>query len=54
MTFAHKRNTLSLLIGVLAGSQSALALPPSTPLPDRDHTIYLAGELHRIPLSMNS
>ncbi len=43
MTYPSKRNTLSLLLGALAGSQPALALPPTTPLPDREHTIYLAG-----------
>ena len=42
-TQPRQRPFAALLIGTLAGSQSALALPPGTPLPDRDHTLYLAG-----------
>jgi len=30
-------------VGLWVGAQSALALPPTTPLPDAAHTIYLAG-----------
>lgn len=43
MTFIRKINRISLLIGAWASAQSAFALAPSTPLPDREHTIYLAG-----------
>jgi hypothetical protein len=43
MKYVKKPHTLSLLVSTLAASQAALALPPTTPLPDREHTIYLAG-----------
>ena len=43
MTLKRNFDKLSLLAGLLVGSQSALALPPTTPLPDAGHTIFLAG-----------
>lgn len=38
-----KLNKLTVAIGFLATSGTALALPPTTPLPDSGHTLFLAG-----------
>ncbi len=43
MKFRNKMNKVAVAIGFAAGAQSAFALPPTTPLPDSGHTIFLAG-----------